>query len=139
MAKTRPLNTSSERIDINDMMKEDHRVILELFHRYLGTPADSREAMAQQILDRVASHFEMEETVLFQEIRKLGPPGQTLLEDAEVEREEVMNMIRELQEAESDDDQSWDELFEDMMETVRVHFETEEQDLLPLIDHSSHA
>jgi hypothetical protein len=57
-----------------------------------------------------------------------------ILEDAEVEHEEIKNMIRELQEAESDDDQAWDELFEDMMETARVHFTTEEQDLLPLID-----
>lgn len=111
-------------------------MILELFHRYLGTPAESREALAQQILDRLASHLEMEETVLFHEIRKMAPSSQTLLADAEVELEEVMNLIRDLQEAESDDDQSWDELFEDMMMTARVHFATEQQDLLPLIDYS---
>jgi hemerythrin-like domain-containing protein len=118
------------------MLKENHRITLELFDLYFGTPADSREAVVQQILDRFTSHLEMEETVLFQEIRKLAPHAQTLLEDAEVEHEEVKNMIRELQEAESDDDQSWDELFEDMMETARLHFATVEQDLLPLIHDS---
>ena len=58
------------------------------------------------------------------------------MEDAEVDHEEIKNMLRELQEAESDDDQSWDELFEDMIETARVHFATEVQDLLPLLDDS---
>jgi len=135
MAKTRRFRTPSERIDIRGMVKENHRIILELFHLYLGTPADSREAVAQQILDLLASHLE-EETVLFQEIRKLGPHGQTPIEDAEVAHEEIKNKLRELQEAESDDDQSWDELFEDMMETARLHFVNEEQDLLPLIDDS---
>ena len=130
------MHTSSEHIDIRGVVKEDQRTILELFDRYFGTPADSREAVVQQILLRLASHLEMEETVLFQELRKVRRHGQTLIEDAEVEHEEMKNMIRELQKAESDDDQSWDELFEDMMETARLHFATEEQDLLPLIDDS---
>ncbi len=68
MAKTRRFNGPSERIDIPGMVKEDHRIILELFHLYLGTPADSREAVAQQVMDRLASHLEMGETVLFQTI-----------------------------------------------------------------------
>ena len=136
MAKTPRFETPSERIEIRGIVKENHRIILELFHRYLGTQADSREAVAQLILDRLASHLEMGERVLFQAIRQLEPRGQTVIEDAEVEHEEVKHMIRELQVAESDDDQSWDELFEDMMETARVLFVTEEQDLLPLIDDS---
>ncbi|MEO7860631.1 MAG: hypothetical protein ABIU05_09320 [Nitrospirales bacterium] len=33
----------------------------------------------------------------------------------------------------------WDEMFEDMRQTVRVHFITEERDLLPLVDRSREA
>ena len=45
-------------------------------------------------------------------------------------------MILQLQQTEGDDDQARDEFFEDMMQSVRVLFMTEERDLLPLVARS---
>ena len=45
-------------------------------------------------------------------------------------------MILELQHSEGDDDQVQDEFFEDMMQSTRILFMTEERDLLPLIARS---
>jgi hypothetical protein len=45
-------------------------------------------------------------------------------------------MIHELQQLETDDDQGLDEFFEDMIQTVRGLFVTEERDLLPLAERS---
>lgn len=45
-------------------------------------------------------------------------------------------MILELQHSEGDDDQARDEFFEDMMQSTRILFMTEERDLLPLIARS---
>jgi hypothetical protein len=56
--------------------------------------------------------------------------------EAEVENEEIKAMILELQHSEGDDDQERDEFFEDMMQSARVLFMTEERDLLPLVDRS---
>ncbi len=53
-----------------------------------------------------------------------------------MENEEIKAMILELQHSEGDDDQAQDEFFEDMMQSVRVLFMTEERDLLPLVDRS---
>ena len=136
MAQTKPLESSTSPVNIGRVVKDGHERILALFHLYLGSPADSRQAIVEQILHQLASHLELEEGLLFPEIRKSGPQGWKLVEAAELEHEEVKNMIIELQQSEADDDQALDEFFEDMMQSVRTLFMTEERDLLSLIDRS---
>lgn len=80
--------------------------------------------------------LEMLESPLFQEIRKSGVQGRTLVGDAELEHEEIKSMILTWQQSEGDDDQAWDEFFEDIMQTVRASFTAEERDLLPLLARS---
>jgi hemerythrin superfamily protein len=132
VARIKPFKALSPPIDIRQVIKDDHTQILALFQLYLGTPSDSRQAIVGQILDRLPMHLEMEEELLFEKIRNSGPEGMKLVEDTEMEHEEVRAMIHELQQSETDDDQALDEFFEDMMQTVRTHFVTEERDLLPL-------
>jgi len=111
--------------------------IMALFQVHLGSPPDSRQVLQEQILRQVASHLDREKELLFQEIRRLGPLGQKLVSEAELENEEIKAMILELQHSEGDDDQARDEFFEDMMQSVRVLFMTEARDLLPLVDRST--
>ena len=66
----------------------------------------------------------------------MGPQGLTLVREAEGENEEIKAMILQLQQTEGNDDQARDEFFEDMMQSVRVLFMTEERDLLPLVARS---
>ena len=136
MAKTKPFETSSPSVDIGRVVRDNHRQILGMFNLYLNSPPDSRQPIVEQILNQLASHLEMEENLLFQRVRKSGPEGRKLIEDAEVEHEEFKAMIQTLQQSEGDDDQALDECFEDMMQTVRAHFVTEERDLLPLTERS---
>jgi len=89
-----------------------------------------------QILHELASHLEMEETFLFEKVRKSGSEGRKRTEAIEVEYEEVKAMILELLQAEGDDDQALDEFFEDMIRSVQALFISEERELLPLIDPS---
>ena len=135
MAPNRPVDTSSPHVDIRRVVKDHHTQILALFHLYLGSPPDSRQTIVGKILHELESHLQLEE-LLFQEVRSWGPQGRKLVEDAELEHEKVKVMILELQQSEGDDDQAMDEFFEDMMQSVRVLFMTEERDLLPLVDRS---
>lgn len=48
-----------------------------------------------------------------------------------MENEDMKSMILQLQQTEGDDDQARDEFFENMMQSARVLFMTEERDLLP--------
>ena len=136
MAPNRPVE--SQQVDIRRVVRNDHTQILALFHLYLSSPPDSRQALADKILHQLASHLELEE-LLFQEVRRWGPRGRKLVKDAELEHENIKVMILELQQFEGDDDQAVDEHFEDMMQSVQALFMTEERDLLPLVNRSSDA
>ncbi len=81
----------------------------------------------------------MEGDVLLNAIRDSGPYGLDLIEDAILEYEDIQAMFHQLVQAEIDEGGDWDEMFEDMMQTARVHFLTEERDLLPLVDRSRDA
>ena len=134
MGQAEPTKTSSPCGHIRQRVNHNHTQILASYQVYLGTPPDSRQAIQEQILRQLASHLDTEKELLFQEIRRLGPQGLPLVEEAEVENEKIKVMILELQHTEGDDDQVRDEFFEDMMQSVRVLFMTEEHDLLPLVD-----
>jgi hypothetical protein len=126
-------DTSSPSDDIRGRVKHNHMQILKLFLIYLSSPPDSRQAIQEQILRQLTSHLDTEKELLFLEIRRLGPQGLTLVREAEAENEHIKSMIVQLQQTEGDDDQARDEFFEDMMQSVRVLFMTEERDLLPLV------
>lgn len=120
--------------DIRKAVRDDHRHILALFQLYLNAPADSRQAIVDQILHQLASHLQMEEELLYADVRNGNDPGPRLVQEALLEHDEIKAMISELQQSENDDDQALDEFFEDMMQTVRAHFITEERDMFPLVE-----
>ncbi len=74
----------------------------------------------------------MEEGLLDESVRN-QKHGVAIIEHILLDHEEVKAMICELQRAETDDDESMDEFFEDMMQTVSGHFGAGERDLLPLL------
>src|SRR5438105_15026825 len=95
MAETRPQQTPSAPGDITQRVMGDHERILALFEQYLASQPDSRQALVKQILRELASHLEMEEDLVFQEVRKLGSESLKLLGATEVEHEEIKAMILE--------------------------------------------
>ncbi len=119
--------------DVQKMVRDEHRHILALFQLYLTAEADARKPIVDQILEQLASHFQAEETLLYGEIRSGSEQGRHLVQEALLEHDEVKAMMTELQQAETDDDQAFDEFFEDMMQTVRAHFLAEERDMFPLL------
>ena len=123
--------------DIRKSARDDHRNILALFQLYLNAPADSRQAIVDQILHQLSTHLETEEELLYVEIRDANEGGRRLVQEALLEHDEIKAMISELQQSESDDDQAMDEFFEDMMQTVRAHFIAEERDMFPLVEELS--
>ena len=120
--------------DIRKAVREDHRNILALFQLYLNAPADSRHPIVDQILHQLMSHLQMEEELMYADVRKTNERGVELVQAALLEHDEIKAMISEIQESETDDDQALDEFFEDMMQSVRGHFLAEERDMFPLIE-----
>jgi len=127
---------SRDFVGLSGVLKNHHTNIQALFRRYLGSSSDSRPAIVLEIIQRLQSHLEMEESVLFEVIRSSGFHCIELVDDAILEHQEIQTMMRQLQQTEGEDDEVWEEMFEDMMQTAGVHFITEERDLLPLVDRS---
>ena len=121
---------------VSGALKKHHTHIQALFRSYLRARTVARPAIVEEIFDRLHSHLEMEETVLLEVVHNSGLSGIDLVEDTILEHEEIQAMFRQLQQSNTIDEQAWEEMFEDMIRTVRVHFITEERDLLPLIDRS---
>jgi hemerythrin superfamily protein len=134
MTQKRSSGTFPQTAEIHKTIRDEHRHILALFQVYLAASEDLRHSIVDQILHQLASHLEMEEELLYGEIRNSGDQGRRLVGEALLEHEEVKAMMCELQHSEGDDDQALDEFFEDMMQTVRAHFIAEERDMLPLVE-----
>ena len=112
-------------------LHDDHRKILALFQLYLAISQDSRRATVDQILELLEEHFRKEETLLTTRVPPHADRKHELVAHVLREHDEVRAMMEELRGSETDDDQALDEFFEDMMQTVHVHFLTEERDLFP--------
>ena len=97
-----------------------------------------RPAIVEEILVRLRSQLAIEDEVLLTVIRNSGPQGPELIERTILEYEDIQAMFQQVQ-ADIEEGDRWEEMFEDMMQTVRVHFITEERDLLPLVDRSREA
>lgn len=117
------------------MLREDHRQILALFHLYLAISPDSRQATVDQILGLLEEHFRKEEGFLTAGmLSHRDDQARTCVKQVHLEHDELRAMIGELRGSETDDDQALDDFFEDMMQTVRVHFLAKERDLFPRLD-----
>ena len=112
-------------------LRDDHRKILALFQLYLAISQDSRRATVDQILELLEEHFRKEEALLTARVPPHADRKHELVAHVLREHAEVRAMMEELRGSETDDDQALDEFFEDMMQTVHVHFLTEERDLFP--------
>lgn len=69
--------------------------------------------LVKHILRELTADLEIEEELVFSKRRRLGSESLQRLEATAVEHDELKAMILELQQAEGDDDQEWDEVFED--------------------------
>jgi hypothetical protein len=114
-------------VGLSSVLKNHHTNIQSLFRRYLGSSSSSRPAIVLEILLRLQSHLAREEDVLLAVIHNSGPLGIDLIEDAMLEHEEIRTMMRQFQQFEREEDEVWEEMFEDMMQTAGVHFIAEQR------------
>lgn len=131
-------HSTREHCGLTELVKSRHKTIQALFGRYLTSRLPSRPALVEEILVRLRSHLAIEDEVLLTVIRHSGPQGPDLIERTILEYEDIQAMFQQVQ-ANMEEGARWDEMFEDMMQTVRVHFLTEERDLLPLVDRARDA
>lgn len=125
-----------EVVSVSGVFKTHHTTMQALFRRYLHARSESRLALVQEILNRLQSYLEIEEEMLVEVVSRPGYLGLDQVGDAILEHEYLQTMFRQLLQSERDDGETWEEMFEVMLERMGVHFITEARDLLPVVDRS---
>jgi iron-sulfur cluster repair protein YtfE (RIC family) len=109
--------------DIFELLTHDHREVEQLFERF-ETSGD--DVVAHEICDALTLHSEIEEQVLYPEIRRLVDDGDDMANIAEAEHGSVRLLIARVWEAPPIDLHS---LIGELRAQVERHVASEENDL----------
>ena len=110
-------------MDAIELIKQDHRRIDELFEQFLQAEADmTQEDLFQEIQTGLSAHSEMEERVLYPELKSIAADQ---VEKALQEHAEIRKILAELPDADLDED-SFEERFRVLRHDFQTHIEEEE-------------
>jgi hemerythrin superfamily protein len=110
-------------MDAIEFIKQDHREIAELFEQFLQAESDmTQEELLQAIQTGLSTHSDMEERVLYPELKSIAA-GQ--VERALQEHSEMKKLLSELLDEDLDED-SFVKQFRELKDDVQKHVEEEE-------------
>jgi hemerythrin superfamily protein len=109
------------------LIEAEHRQVEALFARFEST---GDRAVAMELCDLLERHTEMEEQVLYPELRKVD---EELYEDAQEEHDEADELIAQIRQAEGD---RLRELVQELKGDIEHHVEDEESEDLPAMEES---
>lgn len=120
-----------------ELLQADHDKVRELFDEYEAA-GDRKTKAKQHIVEEVCTaleiHTKLEEEIFYPAIKALGEKeGNKLIAESIEEHQVVKNLIEEIRELDSDDEQ-YEAKFTVLMENVKHHIEEEEQEMFPLAE-----
>jgi len=109
--------------ELLESLSTDHREVERLFTTFAS---DGDDATARQICDALTLHAEVEEQVLYPEVRRIVDDGDDLVNDAENEHGAARALIARVDEAPPPD---LEPLMNEMRAMVEEHVHSEESSL----------
>jgi hemerythrin superfamily protein len=126
--------------DAIEMLKQDHRLVADLFERYetSGEDRERKTLIAGRICQELTIHASIEEEIFYPKAREAldgDDEGEHLLNEAEAEHEEIANLVSELQQEIEGDGagDGTDAQVKELAEHVTHHVEEEEGEIFPRI------
>jgi hemerythrin superfamily protein len=116
--------------DLFELLSTDHRTVERLFATF---DADHDDATAHEICDALTLHSEIEEQVLYPEVRRIVDDGDDLANTAEAEHGAVRALIARVYETPPAD---LTPLVNELRTLVEHHVESEETDVFPRLRES---
>jgi hemerythrin superfamily protein len=113
--------------DVFEALSQDHRDAAGLFDRYEETGDD---ADARQICDALTLHAEVEEQVLYPELRRIVDDGDDLANEAEAEHATIRLIIARILESPPPDLRP---VIDELRKGVEHHVTEEERTIFPLL------
>ncbi len=116
--------------DAIELLTTDHAEVEQMFVQIESLPeGDSRNALVQGVIRELSVHAAIEEQILYPAIRTALPDGETLVQEAIDEHQQVKETLAAIERA--DDPTGRDQLLVQLMSDVRHHVEEEEAELFP--------
>ena len=120
------------RADATAVLEKQHREVQALFRRYerlakAEAEADERQALAEQICQKLTLHATLEEEIFYPAAREAGVDSD-LLDEATVEHASAKDLIGQL-EAASPEDELYDAKVQVLGEYVNHHVQEEEGEM----------
>jgi hemerythrin-like domain-containing protein len=120
-----------------EIIKEDHRTVEGLFADYTNLAEDAyadKRAIADQIIDALTVHTDMEETLAYPRFKELFDDEEDKkVEEAYAEHEVAKHLMAELKSL-SPEDEQFDAKMTVLEESIAHHVKEEENTLLPLAE-----
>ena len=116
--------------DIFESLSEDHREIDDLLTR---ARADGDDIVVRQLCDALTLHAEIEEAVLYPEIRRIVDDGDDMTNDAEAEHAAIRTLVAQIYEVAPPD---LTHLLAALHGNVVDHVKIEESELFPALRES---
>jgi hemerythrin-like domain-containing protein len=118
-----------------EIIKKDHEIIGELFNEYESLESEDvieRNELVEKITRELLLHSEMENTLLYGQLREaLEPHDSEFVEQAYAENEEIENLLHECRSLTTVSD-DFTEAVRRLILHSRRHFENEERELIPM-------
>src|SRR5918992_613039 len=127
------LDSTSQR-DAIDVIEEDHRTVEQLFARFErlrgAGDAEGKRTVVDSIIRELRIHAEIEEEVLYPNIRRLLADGDALAAEAVREHAEAKQSLAEIERTPAEDP-GFDAKVTTLINDVRHHVNEEESEMLP--------
>lgn len=114
-----------------DMIKADHRKVVQLYQQYQGTQGSQKQHLVEQICHELTIHAQLEESIFYPAVQQsLGAQGSSLIQEARKEHGEIKQKIHQLQSG-GGTGANTDSMVSELMSSVEHHVQEEESHMLP--------
>ena len=121
--------------DAIGLLTSDHAEVEAMFRQIESLPeGDARGAIVENVIRELSVHAAIEEQVLFPVMRKELPDGETLVQEAIDEHQQVKETLAAIERADAPVERN--QLLVQLMGNVRHHVDEEETELFPKLQAS---
>ena len=116
--------------DAIELLTSDHAEVNQMFVQVEALPeGESRDRLVREIVRELSVHAAIEEQILYPAMRKALPDGDTLVQEAIDEHQQVKETLSAIERADSAAEQQ--PLLVQLIGNVRHHVDEEETELFP--------
>ena len=123
-------NETTTQQDAIQLLTTDHGEVEEMFRLLEGSVSpETYQEQVEGVIRELSVHAAIEEQILYPAMRKALPDGETLVQEAIDEHQQVKETLASIEETEDPDEQR--KLLLELMVDVRHHVKEEETELFP--------